>query len=74
MIKNSKEFREFEKDLIKKTPADYLINSKIADSLYREAVALKIFPLKKPIEGIEIDILFAKAINHVPGINKKNRA
>ncbi len=73
MIKNSIYLQNFENNLVRKNPSDYLRNQKILRSMYKEALALCIFPLKNPLDGIENDIKFAKAINSVPEINKKNR-
>jgi hypothetical protein len=33
--------------------------------MYREAVALKVFPPADPLEGIEVDIKIARIINSV---------
>lgn len=35
------------------------------DAMFEEARALKIFPLKDPLEGLETDIRAAKAVNAV---------
>ncbi len=37
----------------------------ILDGLYREAVLLGVFPLKDPLEGLEVDIKLARALNSV---------
>ena len=64
MIKNYKKLQEFEKKLLKKK-VDIAQNFKIVEALYKEAVALGIFPLKNPLEGLEIDIKIAKVVNSV---------
>ena len=66
MIKNDKRLQEFERKLLKKEKVDIMQNFKIVEALYKEAVALGIFPLKNPLEGLEIDIKIAKVVNSVP--------
>ena len=65
MIKNPNRLRQFETDLIKNEPVDIQENFRIMTALFEEATALGIFPLKNPLEGIEIDIRYAKVINSV---------
>lgn len=70
MIKNHKRLQEFERKLLKKEKVDIIQNFKIVEALYKEAVALGIFPLKNPLEGLEIDIKIAKVVNSVSKISK----
>ena len=70
MIKNHKKLQEFERKLLKKEKVDIMQNFKIVEALYKEAVALGIFPLKNPLEGLEIDIKIAKVVNSVSKISK----
>jgi hypothetical protein len=65
MIKNKILWEKLEKQLVSKTKPNYRTNLKIYKSLYKEAVALRIFPLKDPLEGIETDIKIAKYLNSV---------
>lgn len=65
-MKNA-EFARFKDDLIRREKVDVLRNFRILEALYEEAVALGIFPLKDPLEGIEVDIRIAKVVNSVPG-------
>ena len=65
MIKNHKRLQEFERKLLKKEKVDIMQNFRIVEALYKEAVALGIFPLKNPLEGLEIDIKIAKVVNSV---------
>ena len=53
----------FEKKQIQSSKADYFLNLKIFESLYLEAKQLGIFPLKNPLEGIEVDIHLAHQLN-----------
>lgn len=63
MIK--KEFRKFERELLKKEKVDIMRNFKILEALYQEAVSLGIIPLKNLLDGLEVDIKIAKVINSV---------
>lgn len=64
MMRNN-EFQKFEMELLRKEKLDIKRNFKIAEALYREAVALGIIPFKNPLDGIEVDIRIARAINRV---------
>jgi hypothetical protein len=64
MIKG-REFEAFERELIRREEPDLERNLKLVDALYREAVVLGVFPLKDPLEGLEVDIRIAKVINSV---------
>ena len=59
------EFAEFERDLIRREKPDLNRNLKIVEALFQEAVELGVFPLKDPLEGLEVDIRIAKVINSV---------
>ena len=63
MIKRSDILDAFEKEQIRQNKADFHENMRIFEALYREAQALGIFPLEDPLEGIEVDIRLAKALN-----------
>ena len=65
MIKDKKYLQEFEKEIIRSKKADIANNLRIVEALYKEAVSLGVFPLKNPLEGIEVDIKIAKVINSV---------
>ncbi len=65
MIKDQTLLEKFEADLIKSTKTDYQRNLKIFEGMLEEALYLKVFPLKDPLEGIEVDIKIAKVINSV---------
>jgi hypothetical protein len=64
MIRNS-EVEEFEIEFARREKVDRVRNFQIVNALYNEAVALGIIPLKNPLEGIEVDLKIAKAINRV---------
>ena len=59
------EFAAFERDLIRREKPDLNRNLKIVEALFEEAVELGVFPLKDPLEGLEVDIRIAKVINSV---------
>ena len=55
MIKG-REFQKFETELLRKEKVNIEKNFHIVEALYEEAVALGLFPLKDPLEGLEVDI------------------
>ncbi len=57
--------QKFELDFLKKEKVDMVRNFRIAEALYREAVTLGIFPLKDPLDGIEVDLKIARVVNSV---------
>jgi hypothetical protein len=65
MVKDAKKLEMFEIELMKHEKPDPVKNFKIVEALYDEAVALGAIPLKNPLDGIEVDIKIAKAINSV---------
>ena len=73
MLKPSASFREFEDGLIASTPVDVRRNFQIQQWLYEHAVKLGIFPLRDPLEGIELKIHVAKVLNRVPSSAGKDR-
>jgi hypothetical protein len=60
------EFRRFEIEILRNEKLDIRKKFKIVEALYKEAVALGVFPLKDSLEGLEVDIRIAKVINSVP--------
>jgi hypothetical protein len=66
MIRDGDSLRKFENNLARTQPPDYDSNLKIFEALYNEALALSVFPLKNPLDGIDTAIKIARAINHVP--------
>ena len=65
MISNREVLQKFERDLLRKSKVNIIENFRIVEALYREAVALRIFPMKDPLDGLEVDIKIAKVINSV---------
>jgi predicted translin family RNA/ssDNA-binding protein len=64
MIRN-REFQRFEIELLKNERLDLKKKFKIMEALYKEAVALGVFPPKDSLEGLEVDIRIARGINSV---------
>lgn len=65
MVKNSKLLEEFELEMIRREKPNFRKSLKIVEALYWEARELGVFPLKDPLDGIEVDIQDAKALNRV---------
>ncbi len=59
------EFQKFEMGLLRKEKWDIKKKFKILEALYKEAVTLGVFPLKNPLEGLEVDVRMARWINSV---------
>ena len=64
MIRRSPLHDEFERAQ-ERRPPNHARNLRIADGLLEEAWALGVFPLENPLEGIEVDIEFARALRRV---------
>jgi hypothetical protein len=65
MIRDRRAYREFEIALLKKEKADYRKNRRIFNAMVKEAMALKAFPRRDPLEGMETIIKLARALNSV---------
>ena len=63
MIKNPEMLEKLSQELLRKKAADFESNLAIYESLYEEACFLGVLPLKNPLEGLEIKISLAKALN-----------
>ena len=63
MLKNPTLLENFEKSQLRKEPADFHRNLQIFEALFREAQSMGVFPLKDPLEGIEVDIAVARVLN-----------
>ena len=59
------EFQRFEIEILRNEKLDIKKKFKIVEALYKEAVALGVFPLKDSLEGLEVDFRIAKGINSV---------
>ena len=63
MIKNSELIQKMEDDLARSQAPDYFRNLRIMEALYQEARLLGILPLRDPLDGIDVDIRLAAALN-----------
>jgi hypothetical protein len=73
MIKNPKIIREFEEDLMRNERLALPKKFRIIEGLFREAVALGVFPLKNPLQDLETKVKIARVVNNVPETPVKNR-
>ncbi len=64
MVKNKRILKQFESKKIKRK-LSYVQKLKIFDEMYKHAVASGQFPRKNPLEGINVKIKIAKAVNSV---------
>lgn len=65
MLQRSPLLDEFEREHSRRTPPDYLRNLRIYEAMYEQAKAFGVLPPKDPLEGIEVKIRLAYALNHV---------
>jgi hypothetical protein len=65
MVINSEKLRAFEDERIRTEKVDVERNFRIVDALYDEARMLGVLPPKYPLEGIEVKIRIARAVNYV---------
>jgi len=63
MITNPALVEAFEDAQARQDAPDFFRNIRLVDALYQEARALGVFPLKDPLDGIEVDIRLARALN-----------
>ena len=54
---------EFERDRLRRSPSDPETGRRIYAELFERAVQLGVFPLADPLEGIDVDVRLAKALN-----------
>jgi len=59
------EFQTFEIEFLRNEKLDLKKKFKILEALYKEAVALGVFPLRDSLEGLDVDIRIAKVVNSV---------
>jgi len=63
MIRNRKILQAFEYTIARQEVVDYRRNLAIYEALYQEARLLGVFPLRNPLDGIEVDLHLARAIH-----------
>jgi hypothetical protein len=64
-VRRRSELLKFEFDFLREEKVDIVRNLHMVEALYKEAVTLGIIPLKNPLDGIEVDLKIAKAVNRV---------
>jgi len=65
MIRDAEALRRFEDDLARGEKSDFARTLRLVDSLHREAVRFGVSPRKDPMDGIEVVLRIAKALNLV---------
>jgi len=65
MVKNTKKLQAFEAARIRAEKVDVEQNLRILDALFEEARMLGVLPPKDPLEGIDVKIRIARAVNYV---------
>ncbi len=65
MVKNTEKLSKLETAIVRKEKPRLLKNLEIVEAMYKEALSLKVFPLKDPLDGIEVDLRIARIINSV---------
>ncbi len=70
MIRNRQLIENFEKIILSRDNSNYFKKLEIYEEMYKWAKFLQVFPLKNPMEGIEVDIKVAKILNGI----QKNKA
>ena len=73
MIKNAKKLAEFERKMLETEDLSYEQKLKIFDWLFREAVSLGVINDKNIMDGIEVDIRIAKAVNGLKSAKKADK-
>jgi hypothetical protein len=67
VIRNRDIVDRFEDEQVRSGPApDYRQNLRIFEALYEEARLLGVLPPEDPLEGIEVDLRIARALNVLP--------
>jgi len=72
VIRNPKRIQRLEKELLRRDRTDIAKNFRMVDAMFQEAVALGILPLRDPLEGLEVPIRIARAVNCVSRTTHKN--
>lgn len=70
MIRNNTKLNKFYRELIEKENLSYKQALSIYEALHKEAVSLGVINSENILEGLEIDLRIAKAINGLRDIRK----
>lgn len=63
MIREPELVRRFEDEQLRKESTDHASGLAVFEALWEEARSLGVLPLADPLEGIEVDIRLAEALN-----------
>lgn len=63
MIRNPEMIREFEDKQTSQKLVDVDANFKVFEALWEHATMLKALPPKDPLDGLEVDLRLAEALN-----------
>ena len=63
VIRNPELVREFEREQMRASPPNHEESLRIFEALWEHARNLGVLPLKDPLEGIEVDVRLAEALN-----------
>ena len=63
MIRDPKLLQDLDDRLAAETLVDFAANRRVFEELWRHAVRLGVLPLKDPLDGIEVDLRLAEALN-----------
>ncbi len=63
MIRDTEFWEAWKTEQIRREPVDFQRNLRIAEAMYQHARALGAFPLDDPLEGLDVKIRVAKALN-----------
>lgn len=63
MIQNPALLKALERSFTREQPVNYRQNLLVFEALYFEARALRVLPLKDPLDGIDVDLHLARVLN-----------
>ena len=65
----------FERSQIQRRRPDFIRNLEIFEALFEEAKSLGVFPLKDPLEGVDVESRLAQVLNvQIPARKTRNRS
>jgi hypothetical protein len=63
MIRDCRRLKEWEIEYQRQERPDFFRNLQLYEALYSEARSLGLFPLRDPLEGLQVKIRMAKVLN-----------
>ena len=73
MVKNTVLLRKFERECVRTEKPNHGKAIKIAEALHKESISFGRSFSRDPLDGIEVKIRIAKAVNHVRTTPRQNR-